>query len=38
MLTVGLGDETPASVVDVAPLVLRYLGAEVPGYAVRRAA
>ncbi|HET8743556.1 MAG TPA: alkaline phosphatase family protein [Gaiella sp.] len=38
VLTVGLGDETPASVVDVAPLVLRYLGADVPGYAVRRAA
>jgi len=38
VLTVGLGDQTPRSVVDVAPRVLAHFGVEAPGYAVRRAA
>jgi hypothetical protein len=38
VLTVGLDGRAPASVVDVAPLVLRHFGVEAPGYAARRAA
>lgn len=36
---VGVGlDELPASIADVAPLVLRHFGVEPPAYALRRAA
>jgi hypothetical protein len=38
VLTVGLGGETPASIVDVAPRVLAHFGVEAPPYALRRAA
>jgi hypothetical protein len=38
VLTVGLGAEAPASVVDVAPLVLRHFGVTAPRYVARRAA
>jgi hypothetical protein len=38
MLTVGLSDRTPTSVVDVAPLVLSHFGVQAPPYALRRAA
>ena len=37
LLVAGL-DELPARIVDVAPLVLRYFGVEVPPYALERAA
>jgi predicted AlkP superfamily pyrophosphatase or phosphodiesterase len=37
MLTVGLG-APPGRIVDVAPLLLRYLGVDVPAYAQRRVA
>ena len=38
VLAVGLGERTPASIVDVAPLVLAHFGVEAPPYALRRAA
>lgn len=38
MLTVGVADRAPASVVDVAPLVLAHFGVEAPAYALTRAA
>ena len=38
VLSVGLGDETPASTVDVAPRVLAHFGVEAPPYTLRRAA
>ena len=38
VLTVGVAGNAPASVVDVAPLVLRHFGVAVPPYARRRAA
>jgi type I phosphodiesterase/nucleotide pyrophosphatase len=38
VLTVGLGGETPASIVDVAPRVLAHFGVQAPPYALRRAA
>jgi hypothetical protein len=37
-MTVGVSGAVPASVVDVAPLVLAQFGVEAPPYAVRRAA
>jgi len=38
VLTVGLDGATPASVVDVAPLVLSHFGVEAPPYVLSRAA
>jgi predicted AlkP superfamily pyrophosphatase or phosphodiesterase len=38
VMTLGVSGGTPASVVDVAPLVLSHFGVEAPSYAVRRAA
>jgi hypothetical protein len=38
VMTLGVPGGTPASVVDVAPLVLSHFGVEAPSYAVRRAA
>jgi hypothetical protein len=38
VMTVGVSGAVPASVVDVAPLVLSHFGVEAPPYAVRRAA
>jgi predicted AlkP superfamily phosphohydrolase/phosphomutase len=38
VLTVGLGTSTPASIVDVAPLVLAHFGVDAPSYVSRRAA
>jgi hypothetical protein len=38
VLSVGLGGEPPASIVDVAPRVLAHFGVDAPAYALRRAA
>jgi len=38
VLSVGLGGEAPASIVDVAPRVLAHFGVEAPPYTLRRAA
>jgi hypothetical protein len=38
VLSVGLGGETPTSIVDVAPRILAHFGVEAPPYALRRAA
>jgi hypothetical protein len=38
VLSVGLGDDTPARIVDVAPRVLAHFGVEAPLYTLRRAA
>jgi hypothetical protein len=38
VLTVGVAERAPASVVDVAPLVLSHFGVEAPAYALTRAA
>ena len=38
VLSVGLGDDTPARIVDVAPRVLAHFGVEAPPYTLRRAA
>jgi type I phosphodiesterase/nucleotide pyrophosphatase len=38
VLSVGLGGETPARIVDVAPRILAHFGVEAPPYTLRRAA
>jgi hypothetical protein len=38
VLTIGLSGSAPASIVDVAPLVLSHFGVDAPAYAVARAA